>query len=415
MTGKLHRSLPHPIATYFLRTVHDDHHDALQPASAANSHASTFISNRKLHTTVYFIMQGTALPLLLLLFAPLATMSYQGFMMGDSILEDLYTPMLSMDTDPYQYPPVFDEFSDELAQAQNYNQVLFGNTGTTPNNDVDVSDAVHIQISQALRSVDHRRIENTADARDRPIVPSAGSPPQGYSHSDQVLSAPQNSRVIAAQLRPRGLTTSDVGRLQYHSPSVQVWAQESYAIGYREPIQYVPNVPLVQDNSHLAIPDCDQNGRRSSASHTNDSLRWRMPSSNPATSSTFPRPASEAGTASTGLYQCHYHDCHLTFDTPSKLRHHTRYHTPNGERKHACHKCDRRFVHHKDLVRHHLTHDLAHRPSFLCPFPICGKSYKRKDHLSRHVRVKHLNTASSSSPVPTRSTIPDAGTDWRML
>nr|POE54422.1 isoform 1 of transcription factor sp8 [Quercus suber] len=330
-------------------------------------------------------------------------MSNSGFTRDETLLEDLFNQITNFDPQLYQYPSALDEFSNDSGQAHHHDSVPSDEVLSSFISDAGTVESTKFEGGQTVWPDDHCCIEQTYETYDGSVPPTSLSPFSGQPCSDLVLPAQGDGRSIDTQLRPRGLTTNDVSQLHCLSPSIHVWAQDSYTVGDRGDNQDVPDFSLAQDFDYLAIPGNSHHSRRTSAGHASAPRLW-TPGSKSAASAVHVRPASEAGTASTGLYRCKHDDCQLVFDTLSKLRHHSRYHTPNGERKYACQFCDRRFVHRKDLIRHHLTHDPVYRPSFYCPFDTCGKSYRRKDHLSRHVKNKHFGASNSTSPLSVRST-----------
>ena len=90
--------------------------------------------------------------------------------------------------------------------------------------------------------------------------------------------------------------------------------------------------------------------------------------------------------------------CDAGFYTSADLWHHFRYHEG---RLWICNTCGKDFTFEKDLKRHcECVHDAEAR-KYLCPYAGCTNTYKRKDHLSRHVNNRH---ASDSGIGPSRQT-----------
>ncbi len=62
--------------------------------------------------------------------------------------------------------------------------------------------------------------------------------------------------------------------------------------------------------------------------------------------------------------------------------------------KEQCQKCEKRFKHRSDLLRHCRT--IHGEPSlFSCQIKDCGRRYGRKDHLARHMRTHEENIVPS--------------------
>jgi uncharacterized Zn-finger protein len=77
--------------------------------------------------------------------------------------------------------------------------------------------------------------------------------------------------------------------------------------------------------------------------------------------------------------------CRRAFPTSSRLAVHKRRHT--GEKPYCCPTCQRRFVQCSNLRRHELTHSSA--TPYACVHSGCGKTFRRRDTLSLHMRRKH--------------------------
>lgn len=91
-----------------------------------------------------------------------------------------------------------------------------------------------------------------------------------------------------------------------------------------------------------------------------------------------------------GLIRCNRAGCAHTCDTMADLRHHQRYHAPNGQRRHPCPQCYRRFVSPREVTRHLVSHGVG--PRHLCPHegcPFATQGFGRRDHMLRHISSRH--------------------------
>nr|POF00953.1 isoform 5 of wilms tumor protein like [Quercus suber] len=92
-----------------------------------------------------------------------------------------------------------------------------------------------------------------------------------------------------------------------------------------------------------------------------------------------------------GAYRCPWANCGKGFASSNDLNHHQRYHT-TGRRPHLCTVCGKDFLHLKDMRRHQNTHAVGSASKrHFCLRDSCRgkKGYSRKDHLARHMRMKH--------------------------
>lgn len=90
--------------------------------------------------------------------------------------------------------------------------------------------------------------------------------------------------------------------------------------------------------------------------------------------------------------------CSKRFETKEETLFHLKVHagsrslkTP-ADRKYHCDHCDRSFFTGKDVRRHLVVH--TGRRDFLCQF--CPQRFGRKDHLTRHIKKSHSNSAKKT-------------------
>lgn len=326
----------------------------------------------------------------------------------------LYEGILDIDTSADYPPSPLDEYTDTLVQAcVNYmprtpdNEAIYTGPTTPYDPDIFVGDI----------------FPDFEDRLDDPLGtqwPSLSNDDQSssfFSHMvclGQELATSQGETRSPLSTRQRGLTTGDIMHVQYQSPSVQVWAETSYATGSRVQHHTGLEPRSACSPDHLELPESTRQ-EQSRATLQIPSLKLRIPDPQSSTTPPCVRATSESGTAPTGSHRCQHPDCNHVYDGLALLRHHSRCHLPMKDRKYACSRCPLRFLHPKDLSRHALTHDPNHRRSFFCHLPHCNKCYTRKDHLTRHIKTKHLGKSSSVSPTSTRSPLPGAIGDWEFL
>ncbi|KAJ1565869.1 hypothetical protein HK096_008247 [Nowakowskiella sp. JEL0078] len=77
--------------------------------------------------------------------------------------------------------------------------------------------------------------------------------------------------------------------------------------------------------------------------------------------------------------------CSRSFTRRFNLQTHLETHQPNRIRQHHCDECPKSFARIHDLKRHQNIH--TNPNSFVCP-SLCGKTFSRKDALTRHLVVK---------------------------
>jgi hypothetical protein len=92
-----------------------------------------------------------------------------------------------------------------------------------------------------------------------------------------------------------------------------------------------------------------------------------------------------------GLPHMECSDCNAVFQTSWELRYHARDYN-HGVFRCSFAECDSTFTRESDLVRHELQHDAIELPKFPCPH--CSRhrgsnGFKRKDHLTQHLRNYH--------------------------
>lgn len=84
----------------------------------------------------------------------------------------------------------------------------------------------------------------------------------------------------------------------------------------------------------------------------------------------------------TGTYECD--QCSRKFKNDSTLQKHKKRHLP---KPHKCRYCGKGWVYKSELEQHERTHE--ENRQFCCE--ICGRRYKEKTDLSKHVKKIHLN------------------------
>lgn len=87
------------------------------------------------------------------------------------------------------------------------------------------------------------------------------------------------------------------------------------------------------------------------------------------------------------IFRCGAADCGKSFKRKVDLERHLLIHL--GMKNFACEECDARFTRKGDLVRHKRSHAKDASQRFVCDVPGCGKSYTLHNNLSRHKKTCH--------------------------
>ena len=80
-------------------------------------------------------------------------------------------------------------------------------------------------------------------------------------------------------------------------------------------------------------------------------------------------------------FVCNQINCNKTFKTKEHLTQHKSTHS--SDKIFGCDKCDQRFKTYLDLSNHKKFFHSNIRP-FVCPRSDCNRSFKRREHLTRH-------------------------------
>ena len=219
--------------------------------------------------------------------------------------------------------------------------------------------------------------------------PNIMGPPMIQQNDRMQISLPNPASQAFVERMP-DLTALNVMQFEEPQPqqdmAVQSWVDDTYATGYRN------------QSSQLQQASADRPlGQQPIYNNTMPpETRATIPTQTQQPHQTINQPTTS--TASVGYLQCDYPGCERTFPNRGALNHHARYHTPMNRRRYPCSRCQRRFLHPREVERHMTTHGIG--PRHLCPIPQCTwavRGFARRDHLLRHWRRCHATLAQTGT------------------
>ena len=313
-----------------------------------------------------------------------------------SFLDDLQ----DFSTNDWSYTAPLLEYTTESIYSRTVRQPSYGIPSGLIENAQSAPPAIHRQVPRSTASNEW----NASDSMQRPPerqlrYSSPGvalSPHYRYTREgSEILNgvgckAPKAHSEDSSSHTPHtnGLTTGAVSQLQENvmetqANAMQSWIAEAYLAGQR----------VQPSNQSQAGTSRSQQGAPTPLFSTSFFGQAQFERQYAMSQQHIERATSlQSDTRTTiGNLSCDHPGCDHTCTSSDDLKHHRRCHIPTEQRPHPCPYCTQRFLYPREVERHLPTHGLGLR--YYCKHSSCPyatRGFGRQDHLTRHVRTKHV-------------------------